>query len=89
MMFDWFEYVVYTITSVTIALAIAMYFRYKVKPRIEQIYEKNYFNVFVGLFGYVDSFDSYFEMFCNDYEKKFGNIRDLPKDEFLPSISDV
>lgn len=65
---------------------IGYLFKYPLKPKIEKIFEKNHYNVHVGLMDYVNSFDSDFKMFYDTFEEKFRNIQDLPQGGFLPSV---
>lgn len=72
------------IVNTFLALFIAFLFKFIIVPKIEKKYERNEFNVHIGIMGYVNSFDQTFKFFYETFERYMGNIRDLNNGEWLP-----
>ena len=66
------------VINLGIAVFIAAYFRYRLKPRIEVIFERNERLALELLFSQINIFDSDFIHFCNYAQKE---IDPLPKDD--------
>ena len=83
--YSWNQLYIGIIINAIIALIITITFKFIIIPKIERKYERNEFNVYVGVMGFVNSFDDMFKLFYDSFEHHMGNIRDLNKDEWLPS----
>lgn len=59
--------------------------KYPLRPNLEKRFERNEINVHVGVMGWLNSLDSYFQFFYDMFEREFGPIRDLPDGEWLPN----
>ncbi len=75
-----------SILGIIIALTIAILFNFVIVPKIERKYERNEFNVHIGVMGLVNAFDDMFKFFYRSFEQHMGNIRELNKGEWLPSL---
>ena len=81
---SWNQLYLGIIVNSILALIIAILFKFVIIPKIERKYERNEFNVYVGIMGFVNSFDDVFKLFYESFEHHMGNIRDLNKGEWLP-----
>ena len=72
------------IINAIIALIIAVLFKFVIIPKIERKYERNEFNVHIGVMGLVNSFDQRFKFFYDSFEHFMGDIQNLKHDEWLP-----
>lgn len=84
--YTWNQLYLGIIINAIIALIITITFKFIIIPKIERKYERNEFNAYVGVMGFVNSFDDGFKSFYILFEHYVGNIRDLNKDEWLPSL---
>lgn len=81
---SWNQLYIGIIINSILALIIAILFKFVIVPKIERKYERNEFNVHVGVMGLVNSFDQNFKFFYESFENHMGNIRDLNHGEWLP-----
>lgn len=56
---------------------IAYLFKVVFEPKIEKMYKTHLLYVHQNIFGMMDRFDVHFEIYYKEFERNFGNIKDL------------
>lgn len=77
--------IISTITSGVLAFGIALYFRYRVKPKFEIIYDSNRQANINLIFNGLNYLDSEFESFYTIIENELGELT-KEREEIIPSL---
>jgi len=90
-MIEWDTVVVNAFLSLTVAVGVGLYIRYRVKPKHEEVFEHNRNEEIIGIFNTIDLLDFHFQNFLDDLETEMGPLTDdretlspRPKFEEMP-----
>ena len=74
--------------SIGTAIGVAAFFRYKVKPKIESVFEENRLSNYDFLFNGIEDFDFIVERFYFILERDFGPVTEARENMFtVPSLT--
>jgi len=87
-MIEWDTVIISTVLSATFSgltgYRVAWYFRHKVKPKHEILFENNQNSTILRLFSLIELFDSNFRSFYEIFETRLGELK-TDQEEIIPS----